>query len=106
MTLDTLKNALNGTGYPFRHYGWSSPPADNYGVYAEDSGADLTGNNQHIESGTQGTIDFYTRDDTTAPREAIEAALNGLKISWRLNSIQYETDTGFIHYEWLFGFYG
>jgi hypothetical protein len=30
----------------------------------------------------------------------IQAALNSLRIPWRLNSVQYEDETNLIHYEW------
>lgn len=106
MTVKDLETALQATGYPFAHYAWSSAPKDDYGVFAEENGADLGGDNTHIERGTEGTIDLFTRDDTTAPRDAVEAALNGLRIPWRLNSIQYEDSTGFIHYEWEWAIYG
>ena len=62
-----LHNALNATGYPFEHYGWSKAPEGDYGVYAEDSGEDFVANDVHLERGTAGTVDLFTRDDTSAP---------------------------------------
>lgn len=105
MTVKDLGDALNEV-YPFRHFAWSSAPAGTYGIYAEENGADLRGDDQHIERGTEGTADLFTRDDSDTPREAIEAVFNRLKIPWRLNSVQYEESIGLIHYEWEWGIYG
>ena len=101
-----LHKALNDTGYPFEHYGWSKAPDGDYGVYAEDSGEDFVANDVHLERGTAGTVDLFTRDDTSAPRDAVEAVLNAAGASWYLNTIQFEEDTGYIHYEWVVGLYG
>lgn len=106
MTLNALKTALNATGLKFAHFAWSKAPAGDYGVYAEEGSADLEANNAHIEKGTTGYIDYFTRDDSGTPKKTIEAALHGLGIAWRLNSVQYENDTGYIHYEWTWGYHG
>ena len=94
------------TSYSFAQYGWSRAPEGDYGVVSEDSGEDFIANDVHLERGTAGTVDFFTRDATSAPREAVEAVLNDAGVCWQLNSIQFEDDTGFIHYEWLVGIYG
>lgn len=107
MTLmDELKAALVETGYKFAHFAWSAAPVGDYGTYGEDSGNDLVADGMHVESGIDGYINYFTRDDTGEPKQVIEAALNGLRIPWYLNSVQYENDTGYIHYEWSFSCYG
>ena len=104
--MNDLATALAGTGYQFAHFAWSKAPEGDYGTYAEYSGSDLEADDVHIEKGTEGYIEYYTRDDSGTPRTTIEAALNGLNIPWNLNTVQYENDTGYIHYEWWFGIYG
>lgn len=104
--LDKLKEALEGTGYAFAHFGWSKAPTGDYGVYAEDSGEDLVANDRHIEKGTRCYVHLFTRDDSTAPQKAVESALNGLQMPWYLNTVQFEADTGYIHYEWEVGLLG
>ena len=98
--------ALQATGYQFAHYAWSEAPAGDYGPYAEDSGEDFIADGKHIERGTVGYINYFTRDDSETPRTTIEEALNSINIQWNLNTVQYENDTGYIHYEWEFGVYG
>ena len=104
--LDDLINALAATGYQFAHYGWSKAPEGDYGEFAEEHGVDLEADGVHVEKGTAGYINFFTRDDSGEPRQKIEAALNSLNIPWYLNTVQYENDTGYIHYEWGFSVYG
>lgn len=104
--LEELFLALQATGYAFAHYAWSKAPEGDYGTYSESNGNDLIADDKHIERGTEGYINLFTRDDTDTPRVKIETALNSLNIAWNLNTVQYENDTGFIHYEWEFGVYG
>lgn len=106
MTLAALATALNETGYRFAHYAWSKAPEGDYGTYSENNGDDLIADGIHIEKGTVGYINYFTRDDSGAPKTTIENALNELRIPWNLNTVQYENDTGYIHYEWEFSVYG
>lgn len=106
MAMSDLKTALASTGYKFAHYAWSKAPSGDYGVYGEEGSSDFIANGVHVEKGTIGYIDYFTRDDSGAPKTAIETALNGLNIPWRVNTISYEPDTGYIHYEWVWGLYG
>lgn len=99
--LNNLKTALDSTQYKFAHFGWSKAPAGDYGVYAEDGANDLRADNLHAEKALQGTIDYFTRDDSGTPKDTIETAIDGI-CAWYLNSVQIEEDTGYIHYEWVF----
>jgi len=100
--MDELVTALNATELKFAHFGWSKAPKGDYGVYAEDGANDLVAGNVHSERVVEGTIDYFTRDASMAAKATIEAALNGVPVAWRLNSIQFENDTGYIHLEWVF----
>lgn len=104
--LDELLDALAETGYEFAHYAWSKAPEGDYGVYAEESGNDLVCDEKHVEKGTQYYLHYFTRNDSGVPKTTIEECLNSVGIPWYLNSVQYENDTGYIHYEWAFGIYG
>lgn len=99
--LSDLVTALDATKLAFAHFGWSKAPAGDYGVYAEDGANDLNADDVHAEKVVQGTVDYFTRDDSGAPQATIEAALEGV-CAWYLNSVQFEEDTGYIHYEWVF----
>ena len=96
-----LETALTATGLKFAPFGWSKAPKGDYGVFAEDGANDLVAGNVHAERVIEGTVDYFTRDATMAAKALIEAALNSCA-AWRLESIQFENDTGYIHLEWVF----
>lgn len=102
---DDLIAALDHTGIPFAHYAWArdaEATAGEHGVYGEDNERSLYANNAHAEKVLEGTIDVFSRDGTGAAKRNVESALTLYNIPYRLNSIQYEEDTGFLHYEWVF----
>jgi len=99
--MDELVTALTATELKFAHFGWSKAPNGDYGVYAEDGANDLIASNVHAERVIEGTVDYFTRDSSMACKALIESALNSCA-AWRLNSIQFENDTGYIHLEWVF----
>ena len=73
---------------------------DKYIVWAEDG----EGNSGHADNKKnqviQGTIDYFTKDDADPVVEEIQEALELYEISYKLNSVQYEDETEYIHYEW------
>ena len=97
-----MDEILNATGLKFAQYGWSHAPSGDYGVWADDGANDLNADDKHAEHITTGTVDYFTRDASGTPRATIESALDNGEIAWYLNSIQYENDTGYIHYEWVY----
>jgi hypothetical protein len=101
MRIDTLKNALLGVTSKCYHY---APPQNVNGAYivwAEDNqSASVWCDNKMQAQAIEGTVDYFTKSEDDAYVDAIQAALNGV-CSWRLNSIQHEEDTGYIHYEWV-----
>lgn len=87
------------------HY-WRSAPkgVKSYIVWAEDeeSGA-LNTDNLKQKQGIHGTVDYFTMTEFDAKVDMIQDKLNDLEnVSFRLNSVQYEEETGFIHHEWEF----
>lgn len=75
-----------------------SPP---YTVWQEDGADTLPADNHAAEQSPTGTLDYYTRQDLDPNVDAIQATLNSLPVAWHLNSVQFEEDTGIIHYEWV-----
>ena len=76
---------------------------DKYIVWAEDSEGDsMEGNDQKINQSIQGTIDYFTKADADENVDKIQDMLKDACISFYLNSVQYEDETEYIHYEWVF----
>lgn len=99
--LSDLEYALTQTGLKFAHYGWSKAPSGDYGVYAEDGANYLRADNKSAEKVVECTVDWFTRNPNSSAPSDIEEAFDSIPCAWSVNSIQFEEDTGFIHYEWV-----
>lgn len=101
MKLTDLRDLLlTVTSDTFHYKAWAKP--DKYIVWAEDGETDsLNADDQKTEQVLQGTIDYFTKTEYDLNFELIQAKLNSADLSWRLNSIQHEEETGYIHYEWV-----
>ena len=101
LNLDALKNALLTVGPPVSHYAATKQP-DKYIVWAEDGQTDAVWADGKMQEQTiGGTIDYFTKTENDENVQKIQNALNGV-CSWRLNSVQYEDGTKYVHYEWTF----
>ena len=61
---------------------------------------DLEASNVHAEKAVTGYTDLYTKQEFDPWKEEIEESFDKYGIFWSLNSVQYEEETGFTHYEW------
>lgn len=101
--LEQLKTALDATALPFAFAAWSKAPKGDYGVYTPDGANDLEADDRHAEKAITGTVDYFTRSDGGTVKATVEAALETVEgLAWKLNSVQYERDTGYLHLEWAF----
>mgnify|MGYP005768524445 CR=1 FL=1 len=75
--------------------------SDRYFVWQEDGANDFLAGNRHLEKAVTGTTDLYTKLENDPWKEAFENSLDALEIFWFLNSVQFEEETGFTHYEWV-----
>lgn len=103
-TLEQVKNALTSiSGLPVYHYTKPSEVKNRYCVWAEDmEAASLHGGNKKRYQQLQGTIDLYSKVEYDPAVDEIQNALNDAEIGFFQNSIQYEDETGLIHWEWVF----
>ena len=102
MNIDIVPAALLTVGVPVSHYTATKKP-NKYIVWAEDGQTDSVWAEGRIqEQVIQGTIDYFTKTENDPNVNAIQYALNSAEISFRLNSVQYEDETKYIHFEWLF----
>lgn len=76
--------------------------SDRYFVWQEDGSDDLfSGDGGAVERAVTGSTDLFTKQEFDSWKDEFEAALTNADILWYLNSIQYEPETGFYHYEWI-----
>ena len=69
--------------------------SERYFVWQEDGSNDLAGDNGHGERAMTGTTDLYTKQELDPWADALGESFDAHGISWALNSVQYEEDTGF-----------
>lgn len=99
--LDGLKTALATTNLDFAFAAWSHAPTGDYGVYSLNGQSELSSDSDAAsEIMLEGYVDYFCRSDALTAKESIESALRSLGIWFSLNSVQYEDDTGYVHYEW------
>ena len=76
--------------------------SERYFVWQADGEADCILDGRHAEKAVTGSTDLFTKQEFDPWKDQMEQAFdNAPDILWRLNSIQFEEDTGFWHYEWL-----
>ena len=80
---------------------WERLKSDRYFVWQEDGRNDLIADGVHVEGAVTGTTDLYTKQEFDPWVEELQTAMDAQGISWYLNSVQYEEDTGVTHYEWV-----
>ena len=101
--LDALLNILNGfTDIPFVELAWSHAPDDKYGVITLDNQIPLNADADPVsEKMLTGFVDvFVKKPKDLSTISSVENALKQLGIWFALNSVQFEDDTGYVHYEW------
>jgi len=101
--LSALKTALLTVMDEVYHFAPPQNVTGSYIVWAEDTQGDsVWADGKMVNQSIQGTVDYFTKSENDATVESIQDALNNGEISFRLNSIQREQETGYIHYEWVF----
>lgn len=100
--LDKVRDALLTVSENVGHYE-ALGKEDQYIVWAEDGGGNkLSGDNMLLGQSIQGQIHYYTRMEDDPNVDAIGDALKKAKISFYLDAVQYEDETKYIHYTWVF----
>lgn len=92
--------ALEQKGYKFAHYSWSHAPSGDYGTWSELGSTEFKAGGLVVEQVMDGVVDYFTRDDSGQPQKDIQKAMTDAGIVFTLGAIQYENDTGYIHYSW------
>lgn len=101
MTQSYLKEFGRGLATVCKAYHYRAPEntRPGYAVWQELSGSSVSGDNRHAEALFDISVDYFTRTEFDETIDAIETFLQGYG-SWHLESVQFEQDTGIIHYEW------
>ena len=84
------------------HYFHPAKVAAPFIVWMEDGDNGLEADDGKAEQAISGTVDLFTKTEYDPALDGIQTALDGYGAAWYLNSVQYEDETGLIHYEWVF----
>ena len=72
-----------------------------YVVWAEDSEGDsFQADNRKGEQVITGSLDYFTKTEYDSVIDDIQDCLDVNRVGWNLESVQFEPETGLIHYEW------
>lgn len=74
--------------------------SNRYFVWQEDGADDFEADGIHAEKAMTGTTDLFTKREFDPWRDQFETELDNAGIAWSLNSVLFEEDTGYWHYEW------
>lgn len=104
--LKTIRDALL-TVDPSAVYHYQRPARENlkrYIIWAEEGETNsLMVGNRKAEQQISGSVDLYTATEFDTWADDIQEALDALDhVTWELDSVQYEDETGLIHYAWTF----
>lgn len=95
---------MNDKPMKFAAYSWQSAPKGDYGLYGQYGADQFEANNRYGEHATQIFVDWFTRSDDESGKDAIESLFKEIQdegaMAWYLNTVQFDRDTGFLHYEW------
>lgn len=100
----TLVTALKQSSVPFAEYAWEKRPDAPYGVVAlEFEAGALNGDDRKVARAFEGSADLFTHGRDAELIAEIEAILeSSCESCWRLESVQYEHESGLMHFEWVF----
>lgn len=83
------------------HYTKAMNAAVPYAVWAEDSESNsFDADNRKHEQTISGSLNYFTKLEYDPVIDDIQDYLFESGVIWRLESVQYEPETGLIHYEW------
>lgn len=74
--------------------------SDRYFVWKEDGSNDLVADGRHVERAPTGVTDLYSKMEFDPWADALGESLSDYGISWSLQSVDYEEETGFFHWSW------
>lgn len=98
--LRKIQDALLTVTESTYHY-WRAKAEPPFLVWAEDGEIDsFHAGNRKQEQQLHGSADLYTKTEFDPLVDEIQDALDEIMTGWTLSSVQYEDETGLIHYTW------
>lgn len=104
MIIAGLVDALNLlTDLPFTDWAWSEAPDEAYGVVTADGQSEMKADEDPAaEKMLTGYVDVFVKATDPDPTEDVEDAMRAIGVWFRMEPIQFEPESGFIHIEWRY----
>lgn len=104
MKIPGLVNVLTAyTDIPFTEWAWSEAPEDRYGVVTADGQTELKADaDPAAEKMLTGYVNVFVKTSDPDPTEDVENAMRAIGVWFRKESVQFEPESGFLHFEWRF----
>ena len=99
--LEKVKNTLLSVVKKSYHFTAPDKVSTPYAVWYEEGRNVVYEDNRAGEASEYGVIHYFTKKEYDAVPDELFEAFTVADICIKLNSIQYEEDTGIIHYEWV-----
>jgi len=89
------------------HYTRAKNSTVPYIVWAEDSEAEsFHADSRKAEQRISGSLSYFTKKEYDPVCDDIQTFLDGSTAYWYLSAVNYEPETGLIHYEWRWDIHG
>ena len=101
-TLKKFGETLYGLSVSVYHYTRPKTATTGYLVWQEEGGTNsFHADNSKAEHAVSGSLDYYTKVEFDAAVDEIQKTLTEVEgCSWELADVQFEEETGLIHYTW------
>lgn len=101
-----IKNALLTLTPEVYHYFARANNRMAYVVWQEDGTRNFYADSRVSEHGWTMSVDLFTKTENDPLMESIPEVFDGLGVPWRVESVDYEDDTEYIHVTWELSIYG
>lgn len=98
--MEKLRKALSAVAENCYHFYPSSLTKNPYVIWKEDGRNDLEAGNVHAEKAWTGVVDLYTETENDPLVSDIEGAFESIGCAYNLVTVDYEEESGKIHYSW------
>lgn len=106
MTPQDIKAALLTLTTEVYHYFARANNRMAYVVWQEDNTQNFYADNRTSEHGWQMSVDLFTKTENDPLMDSIPAKFDDLGVPYRVESVDYEDDTEYIHVTWAVVLYG
>lgn len=100
MTFDELLALMKSTGIPFAAAGWAKQPKGDYGTVSYRAFEPLFADDTLVSIQSEAMVVLQSRGNGEASAEKIQEKLRASGLTWWLESVDYNNETGLTVWQW------